>query len=143
MTAGFYNKTLEDQRTEMDTHRVNMANAGRKGALAKLALAQAKPSLAKASLSQTEPSLSHIEEERRVEKRREEGEKQATPDPKPHDFSADPEQNIPEGMAVMQYSTFVLEACNFPASYALKVKMGDALEILAKETRCLLNVATA
>jgi uncharacterized protein YdaU (DUF1376 family) len=69
----------------------------------------------------------------------------AKPDPAPeppHDFNADPADTIPDGLSPMQYAIFVLSEAGVPASHALKVKTGDAIEILAKDEACGLPVAT-
>lgn len=49
----------------------------------------------------------------------------------PYDPSADPLENIPEGLALLQYAGFVAEQVGIPAGYALKVKIGDTLSIMA------------
>ena len=69
---------------------------------------------------------------------------QAKPKPpeEPDDFNQDPEANIPEGMALLQYAGFVLQQASIPAGYALKVKTGDTIELLAKDEGCSLAVAT-
>ena len=48
-----------------------------------------------------------------------------------YDPSADPLENIPEGLALLQYAGFVAEQVGIPAGYALKVKIGDTLSIMA------------
>lgn len=48
-----------------------------------------------------------------------------------YDPSADPLENIPEGLALLQYAGFVAEQVGIPAGYALKVKIGDTLGIMA------------
>lgn len=60
----------------------------------------------------------------------------------PDDFNQDPEGNIPDGLAILQYAGFVLQGASIPASYGLKVKMGDALELLARDEHCTMAVAT-
>jgi hypothetical protein len=86
-----------------------------------------------------------VEEEVEVE---EKGERppspQAKPKPteEPDDFNQDPETNIPEGMALLQYACFVLQQASIPAGYALKIKTGDTIELLAKDEGCTLAVAT-
>ena len=54
----------------------------------------------------------------------------------------DPEENIPDGMPILQYAGFVLERAHVPAGYMLKVRAGDALGMLAKEEACSLALAT-
>jgi hypothetical protein len=48
-----------------------------------------------------------------------------------YDPSADPLENIPEGLTLVQYADFVAEQVGIPAGYALKVKIGDTLGIMA------------
>ena len=60
----------------------------------------------------------------------------------PDDFNQDPEANIPEGMTILQYAGFVLQQASIPAGYALKVKTGDTIELLAKDESCSLAEAT-
>ncbi len=62
--------------------------------------------------------------------------------PPPHDFDADPAENIPDGLSPVQYAVFVLQEVGVAASHALKVKTGDALELLARDEGCGLAVAT-
>ena len=76
--------------------------------------------------------------ESRVQRAEAEGERPPTPQavaPKaaqpPYDPSADPLENIPEGLALLQYAGFVAEQVGIPAGYALKVKIGDTLGIMA------------
>ena len=76
--------------------------------------------------------------ESRVQSAEAEGERPPTPQavaPKaaqpPYDPSADPLDNIPEGLALVQYAGFVAEQVGIPAGYALKVKIGDTLGIMA------------
>lgn len=73
------------------------------------------------------------------------------PDPKPEPtpealealpFDAEPEDNIPDGLASMQYAHFVLTEAAIPAGYALKVKTGDAIEMLARIEACGMAQAT-
>jgi uncharacterized protein YdaU (DUF1376 family) len=64
-----------------------------------------------------------------------------TPEP-PYDPNADPADTIPDGLSLVQYAIFVLSEAGVPASYTLKVKTGDAIEILAKDEACGLPVAT-
>lgn len=45
--------------------------------------------------------------------------------------SADPLDNIPEGLALVKYAGFVAEQVGIPAGYGLKVKIGDTLGIMA------------
>jgi hypothetical protein len=75
-----------------------------------------------------------------------EGERPPSPQPNPasdpDDFNQDPEANIPEGMAILQYAGFVLQQASIPAGYALKVKTGDTIEMLAKDEGCTFAVAT-
>jgi len=69
----------------------------------------------------------------------------AGPEPapeQPHDFDADPADTIPDGLSPVQYAIFVLAEASVPASYSLKVKTGDAIEILAKDEGCGLPEAT-
>jgi hypothetical protein len=91
------------------------------------------------------PVTSHIAESRE-QKADAEGERPPTPQPSPiseaDDFNQDPEANIPEGLAILQYAGFVLQQVSIPAGYALKVKMGDAIEMLARDEGCTLAVAT-
>ncbi len=61
-------------------------------------------------------------------------------DPLP--FDAEPEDNIPDGLAPMQYAHFVLTEAAIPAGYALKVKTGDAIEMLARLESCGMAAAT-
>ncbi len=58
------------------------------------------------------------------------------------DFNQDPEICIREGLAILQYAGFVLQRVSIPAGYALKVKTGDTIELLAKDEGCSLAVAT-
>jgi len=58
------------------------------------------------------------------------------------DLDADPEENIPDGLAVLQYAAFALERAGIPASYGLKVKAGDAICFLAAEEHCSMAAAT-
>jgi hypothetical protein len=64
-----------------------------------------------------------------------------TPEP-PYDFNTDPADAIPNGLSLVQYAIFVLSEVGIPASYTLKVKTGDAIEILAKDEACDLPAAT-
>lgn len=57
-------------------------------------------------------------------------------------FDAEPEDNIPDGLAPMQYAHFVLTEAAIPAGYALKVKTGDAIEMLARLESCGMAAAT-
>lgn len=57
-------------------------------------------------------------------------------------FDAEPEDNIPDGLAPMQYAHFVLTEAAIPAGYALKVKTGDAIEMLARIEACGMAKAT-
>ncbi len=59
-----------------------------------------------------------------------------------YDADDDPEENIPDGMPILQYAQFVLERAHVPAGYMLKVHAGDALGMLAKEEACSLALAT-
>ena len=67
--------------------------------------------------------------------------KESRPEPF-YDADDDPEENIPDGMPILQYAGFVLELAHVPASYMLKVKTGGAIEMLAKEEACSLAAAT-
>ena len=93
------------------------------------------------------PVTSHIAESR-VQRADAEGERPPSPQRKkppeeaPDDFNQDPETSIPDGLAILQYAAFVLQAASIPGSYGLKVKMGDAIEMLAKDERCTVAVAT-
>jgi hypothetical protein len=99
------------------------------------------------SVTRNKPVTSRIAEGR-VQRAEAEGERppspQAKPKPpeEPDDFNQDPEMNIPDGLAVLQYAGFVLQQASIPAGYALKVKTGDAIEMLAKDEGCSLAVAT-
>ena len=67
----------------------------------------------------------------------------ANPEPlEPPPFDAEPEDNIPDGLAPMQYAHFVLTEAAIPAGYALKVKTGDAIEMLARLESCGMAKAT-
>lgn len=76
------------------------------------------------------------------EERKEEGEAQPPPPPPP-DFTRDHETEIPEGLAIVQYAGFVCEKAHIPASYGLKVKVGDAIKMLAQLESCSEAHATA
>ena len=67
--------------------------------------------------------------------------KESRPEPF-YDADDDPEENIPDGMPILQYAGFVLERARVPAGYMLKVHAGDALGMLAKEEACSLALAT-
>lgn len=82
-----FNAKLENQRTEKDAERVKKANAGRSGAIAKMALANARQPQASASNCLEASGNCHIEEKRREEKSKEEqkpSRRQAASDPKKH-----------------------------------------------------------
>ena len=59
-----------------------------------------------------------------------------------HDFTADPEDTIPDGLSRGQYANFVLDGVGIAASFGLQAKMGNAIAILAKEETCGIPVAT-
>ena len=82
-----FNAKLENQRTEKDAERVKKANAGRSGAIAKIALANARQLQVSASNCLETSGNCHIEEKRREEKSKEEqkpSRRQAASDPKKH-----------------------------------------------------------
>ena len=58
------------------------------------------------------------------------------------DFDADPLENIPEGLALTQYAGFILEHLHIAAGYALRVKTGDTIGLLAGEEACSQPEAT-
>jgi hypothetical protein len=58
------------------------------------------------------------------------------------EFNQDPLETIPEGLAPTQYASFVTQELHIAAGYALTVKIGDAIEILAEEEACGLPDAT-
>lgn len=49
---------------------------------------------------------------------------------------------IPEGLAPVQYGFYILETLAIPASYGLRVKLGDAIEMLARVETCPMSEAT-
>jgi len=57
-------------------------------------------------------------------------------------LDADPVANIPDGLAPTQYAHFVLTEVAVPANYGLRVKTGDAIEMLAKLESCGMAAAT-
>jgi hypothetical protein len=57
-------------------------------------------------------------------------------------WDSDPEDNIPEGLSILQYANFVLEICSIPSSYGLKVKMGDAIDMLSRDENFSISSAT-
>lgn len=84
------------------------------------------------------------------EERKAEGEAQAPPQPGPDkttgkgtDFHFGERSEIPEGLAIVQYAAFVCEQAHIPASYGLKVKVGDAIRMLAVMDKCSEARATA
>ena len=58
------------------------------------------------------------------------------------DFDANPRENIPEGLALVQYGNFVLQELHVAAGHALVVKTGDAIAMLAQVEACGLPEAT-
>jgi hypothetical protein len=60
----------------------------------------------------------------------------------PTEWEKQEEEEIPEGMATLQYACFILDRCHIPAGYALKVKTGDAIAALAGEELCSMPEAT-
>ena len=83
--------------------------------------------------------------ESRVQRAEAEGERPPAPritEEACYDADDDPEENIPDGMPILQYAGFVLERAHVPAGYMLKVHAGDALGMLAKEEACSLALAT-
>lgn len=57
-------------------------------------------------------------------------------------LGADPEDEIPDGLAKVQYAAFVLEQLPVAANNALKIQTGDAIELIAKTELCTMAVAT-
>lgn len=63
--------------------------------------------------------------------------------PPPPDWTKDAEVEVPDGLAIVQYAGFVCEQAHIPAGYMLKVKIGDAIRMLAAEEACTEAKATA
>lgn len=59
-----------------------------------------------------------------------------------YDFNADSLEAIPQGLALVQYAMFVLEHCNIPGAYRLRIEVGEAIRLLAKEEKVELGEAT-
>jgi hypothetical protein len=94
------------------------------------------------NLMQTHAQLT---EESLPEGKGREGKGGEKPPPRPeenYDPGAEPIENIPEGMAPMQYAGFVADYAGIPAGYGLQMKIGKAIEILAKEESATLAQAT-
>lgn len=65
-----------------------------------------------------------------------------TTHPPAHNSCADPEEIIPDGLAKVQYATFVLERLPAAAHSGLKIQTGDGIELIARTEGCTLAVAT-
>jgi hypothetical protein len=59
-----------------------------------------------------------------------------------YDFDASSLDAIPQGLALVQYAAFVLEHCNVPGGYKLRIAVGEAIRLLAKEEKLELVEAT-
>ena len=66
----------------------------------------------------------------------------AAPTVTAYDFDADPELTIPEGMAPTQYAEFILQQLHIAAGYALRVRVGDTVALLADLEACGMPEAT-
>jgi hypothetical protein len=62
--------------------------------------------------------------------------------PLSYDPDADPEENIPDGLAPTQYAHFVLDSAAIPASNGLRMKTADAIGMLARLEECSVPEAT-
>lgn len=62
--------------------------------------------------------------------------------PSPVQVGGPDAEEIPEGLATVQYANFILEELRIAAGYALRVKVGDTIAMLALEEACSQPEAT-